>query len=277
MIPPPILLLSPAKTLNFDSGLSSAIRAMKPTKPRFLGQAHALADQLAKLPKAQLKQLMGLSDSLAALNHARYTAFATQGSRVAIGAFEGAAYKGLDAATLEIEDLEYLSSSLRILCGQYGVLTPADEIRPYRLEMSTKLAMGEASNLYQHWKERITDSLRQELLQRPGAFVLNVASQEYAKAVDMSGLEAAVITAVFPGPAVHAKMARGEMVRFCARNKVTSPSALTAFTGTGGEWKYVESASSETEYVFHRSAGSKKGGSNEVNRARQPPAKRARK
>jgi cytoplasmic iron level regulating protein YaaA (DUF328/UPF0246 family) len=284
----PLLLLSPAKTLNFESALTPFIAALSATEPRFLSRANDLSNLLAAMPKAQLKSLMSLSDSLAALNHARYSAFAEQEARIAIGAFEGAAYKGMDAPTLKADDLEYLCASLRILCGQYGVLVPTDEIRPYRLEMSTRLAVGENPNLYKYWSDDITASLCSEVLdpERKVTFVLNVASQEYAKAVDLKRLAQAgaqVITAVFPGPAVHAKTARGEMVRFCAQRRVTKPGELTAFTGTRGEWAFVPSASSESELVFHRSAAGKgkgkgKADDEEDEDESQPskPSKRAR-
>ena len=254
----PLLLLSPAKTLNFNTALSPVLRSVTPTQPRFLSEANEIAELLGQLPQSKIKALMSLSDSLAALNHARYATFKEQDARIALGAFEGAAYKGMDAPSLDAEAVEYLGKSLRILCGQYGVLRPTDDIRPYRLEMSTKLAVGDAANLYQYWTDRITASLSEELSKRPGAFVLNVASQEYAKAVDFSGLGVPVITAIFPGPAVHAKTARGEMVRFCAQQCLTEPHKLREFTGTRGEWSYVASESSETQFVFHRSASKSK-------------------
>ena len=247
---PPLLLLSPAKTLNFDSALSPALRSLTPTEPRFLERCSALADRVGSMSKSEIKSLMSLSDSLAQLNHARYSAFAEQPARIALGAFEGAAYKGLQASTLDAKQLEYLGRSLRILCGQYGILLPTDEIRPYRLEMSTKLAVGDAPNLYKYWGDSLTASLRAE----EPPFVVNVASQEYAKALDMGALGCPVITCAFPGPAVHAKQARGEMVRFCAEQQVVEPAGLRAFRGSSGQWSFVEAESSETTLVFHRGA-----------------------
>ena len=260
----PLLLLSPAKTLNFDSALSVPLRTASVTQPRFAVQSSEICSELAKLSCPQIKSLMGLSDSLAALNHGRFANFDQQAGRLALGAFEGAAYKGLDAHTLNKDELAYLQDSLRILCGLYGVLAPFDEIRPYRLEMSTRLKVGQHANLYRFWATEgsdITKSLRDELASRPdGAskFVLNVASQEYAKAVDLAALGVPVITAVFPGPAVHAKQARGAMVRFCARERVVEPRALAAFSGENGEWSFVPGESTESSYVFHRTAGDSK-------------------
>ena len=195
----PIILLSPAKSLNFDSKLSSALAQAKPTQPLRVDEVSELVSGLAKMSKGQIKQLMSLSDSLATLNHERYVTFDAQPARSAIGAFEGAAYKGLDAKSLGTPELTYLQGSLRILCGLYGVLRPFDEIRPYRLEMSTKLACAGKKDLYDYWGSSITEMLAKEIKAGDCPFVLNVASQEYAKSVDLKALGVPVITAVFPG------------------------------------------------------------------------------
>ena len=162
----PLILLSPAKTLNFEAALSPALAKAAATAPHYISDAHALAASLgtlsqaaalepspnphplphlhpnSTLSQAELGKLMSLSASLASLNHARYADFTAQPTRIAAAAFEGPAYKGLDAASLESEQLSYLQGSLRILCGLYGVLRPLDEIRPYRLEMGTRYAHG---------------------------------------------------------------------------------------------------------------------------------------
>jgi len=254
----PLILLSPAKSLNFESALTSAIASCKPTQARFPEQAAELTAALAKLSKPQIKSLMGLSDNLAALNFERFSQFEAQDARMAIGAFEGMAYKGLEAPTLATGQLDYLQSNLRILCGLYGVLRPYDEIRPYRLEMSTKLAVGDAATLYKFWGDSLTTSLEEELVSRPGSWLLNCASQEYAKAVSFDAITAPVVTASFPGPAVHAKQARGEITRFCAEQKVSKPDELKAFKGSAGMWSYVEDASDESTYVFKRGAATPK-------------------
>ena len=251
----PLILLSPAKTLNFEDTLSSALASATPTRGAFLAQAARLAGVAAALTRPQLKALMGLSDSLAQLNHRRYAEFEAQPERVALGAFEGAAYKGLDAPSLAPEHLEYLQSSLRILCGLYGIVRPLDQIRPYRMEMSTRLKVDEETpNLYAFWGSQLTEALAEEIKTAKNApsFVLNVASQEYAKAVDLTpggGLPVPVVTVVFPGPAVHAKTARGAMVRFCALNRVCKPQQLKEFSDG---WRFVPSASTETKLVYQR-------------------------
>ena len=250
----PLILLSPAKTLNFEASLSVALAAAKPTAPRFPSQTSTLASALAKLSKANLKSMMSLSDNLAALNHERFADFDAQTPRMAIGAFEGMAYQTLDAPTLGKKELDYLQSNLRILCGMYGVLRPYDEIRPYRLEMSTKLSVGDAPNLYQFWGDSLTDSINAE----SPDWVLNVASAEYSKSIKMKSVTAPVITASFPGPAVYAKQARGEITRFCCERKVTKPEELRAFTGVNGAWAFVEGDSDATNLVFKRDASAEK-------------------
>lgn len=250
----PLILLSPAKSLSFDGKLTATLAAIKPTTPRFLTQAGQLSTTLGKMTKPQLKSLMSLSDSLAALNHARYEDFDAQPSRAAVCAFEGQAYKGLDAKSLTADNLTYCQSHLRILCGLYGVLKPYDEIRPYRLEMSNRLECNGHSNLYQYWGAQ-EPSLTASLADEKPEWVLNVASQEYAKAVEFEALGVPVVTASFPGPAVYAKTARGEMVRFCAEQRVTKPEQLKAFTGSNGAWRFVAGESDESLLVFHRGGG----------------------
>ena len=258
----PLILLSPAKTLNFNTPLSPALAAAPASPLLYPEQATALVSSLSKQSKAQIKSLMGLSDSLAALNHARYADFEAQPERKALGAFEGQAYKTLDAPSLDAPALDYLQGSLRILCGLYGMLRPCDEIRAYRLEMGTKFSCAGASNLYDYWGTTLADRLNAELgemAEGAGKFVLNVASQEYAKSACLGEIRAPVITAVFPGPAVYAKMARGEMVRFCAERRLTDPAQLAEFTGAAGEWRHLPAESTETTLVFHRGGGGGKG------------------
>jgi len=255
----PLILLSPAKSLNFDKKLSAALFAAASTQPQYLETANGLVDTLAALTKGEIKSLMSLSDALATLNHGRFTGFDAQPARVALGAFEGQAYKGIDAASLASAELDYLQGSLRILCGLYGVVRPLDEIRPYRLEMSTRLKHAGHANLYELWRETLTDHVNAELdAMGDGAakFVLNAASQEYAKAVALDRLRAPVVTASFPGPAVHAKTARGELARFCAQQRVSSVEQLRAFRGSRGEWSLLPAESTATLLVFKRGAPS---------------------
>jgi len=218
--PGPLILLSPAKSLvDFGATLPLLFQA-KSTQPQLLSHASPVIRAVGQLSKSEIKTLMGVSDAIATLNHQRFADFEKQPTRPAVVAFDGPAYKSLAAGSLDKAQLEYLQSSLRILCGLYGVLRPLDDIRPYRLEMSTKLPKMEGGgSLYAHWGDALTAHLNEELDamgDSAAKFVLNVASQEYAKAVKLPALRAKVLTAQFPGPAVHAKAARGEIARFCA-------------------------------------------------------------
>lgn len=253
----PLILLSPAKTLNFESELSPALAKATPTEPRMLERTRELTAVAAALSQTELQKLMKLSDSLARLNYERFKAFETLPERIALGTFEGQAYKYLDAHTLADHEISYLQSSLRILSGLYGLLRPLDQMRAYRLEMGTKLRVGETRSLYKYWGSHLTQALNAEIAERGDvSFVLNVASKEYASAVQLSDLSVRVVTACFPGPAVHAKTARGLLTRFCAREGLSTPEELHAFDGLSGEWSFDPSASSDAIFTFLRN-GSK--------------------
>lgn len=249
----PLILLSPAKTLNFESELSPALAKATPTQPRMLERTRELTAVAAALSQTELQKLMKLSDSLARLNYERFKAFETLPERIALGTFEGQAYKYLDAHTLGDHEISYLQSSLRILSGLYGLLRPLDQMRAYRLEMGTKLRVGETPSLYKYWGSHLTQALNAEIAERGDvSFVLNVASKEYASAVQLNDLSVRVVTACFPGPAVHAKTARGLLTRFCAREGVSTPEELHGFDGLSGEWSFDPSASSDARFTFLR-------------------------
>ena len=247
-------VLSPAKTLDLGA-LPAALRggALRATEPAALGRAGELVGALRGLSRGRLQALMGLSDQLTALNYERYQNFERAEAKPAALAFAGPAYRGLRAAELAPAELGYLQEHLCILCGLYGVLRPLDAIKPYRLEMGTKLEAGGHPNLYGFWGAQIA-----ELCARgePEGVLVNVASQEYWKAVDVGALPAGwrVLTVAFPGPAVHAKEARGAICRFAAVRGVRDPAELKAFAGTSGEWAFDAAASSPDRYVFRRGA-----------------------
>ncbi len=257
-------VLSPAKTLDLGA-LPQALRGAggaRATEPAALGRAGELVGALRGLSKKRLQALMGLSDSLAALNYERYKNFERAEVKPAALAFAGPAYRGLRAAELSPTELGYLQEHLCILCGLYGVLRPLDAIKPYRLEMGTKLAAGGHSNLYGFWGTQIAELCARG--ESEGVLV-NVASQEYWKSVDVGALPKGwrVLTVAFPGPAVHAKEARGAICRFAAVRGVQDPAELKEFVGTSGEWAFDAGSSSPDKYVFSRgtpSSNGKKGG-----------------
>ncbi|KAL0055758.1 hypothetical protein WJX82_004105 [Trebouxia sp. C0006] len=224
------------------------------TAPRFEGCTEALVQTMQSYDKAALKKALGVSISLASLNHTRYQSWPQQASKAAGFAFDGPAYKALDMASLQQADLQFAQQHVRILDALYGILRPLDSIKPYRLEMSNKVNTSKGSSMYSFWGNLLTDSLNSELsqaLQTP-KFIINCASQEYFKAIELAVLHYPVYTVCFPGPSIHAKAARGAMVRYIVEKRVSKPEQLQSFTGLDGEWCYDEQQSTEQRLVFLR-------------------------
>lgn len=214
------IVLSPAKSLDFER----PIPTVKYTQPAFLEQSEKLIKVLAKKNPKSLSKLMSISNDLAELNWERNQKFSLpftpENARPAIYAFNGDVYQGLDAYSISENNLEKLQDTLRILSGLYGVLKPLDLIQPYRLEMGTQLKIGRKKNLYDFWKQSVTDFLNDEL--EEGELFINLASNEYFGAVDEKKLKTNVITPVFKDwkndklkvISFFAKKARGSMVRY---------------------------------------------------------------
>ena len=264
-----MVVLSPAKALN-EREMTSAQREIvrASTTPRFIARANALAACAKKeLSAGKIKSLMGVSDAIAALNAKRFQTFDDAAKKPCVLAFDGPAFKHLDAPSLTtVDEVEYLQRHLRILSGMYGVLKPLDDVAPYRLEMGTKWAAGDAKDLYEYWGDDIANALVDdvEALAKESdsatPFVVNCASQEYFKSVKLDVLKARgvpVYTMTFPGASVYAKQARGAMVRHCVDAKVRSPEDLKTFQGADGAWRFDAKASSEFNYVFTRGAATK--------------------
>ncbi len=236
-----LMVISPAKTLDYTSPLATE----EYSQPRFLEQSAQLIEILRKLSPNELAELMKLSDKLAGLNVARFTEwqpeFTLENARQAILAFKGDVYTGLDAASLSTEDFQYTQQHLRILSGLYGVLRPLDLMQPYRLEMGTRLQNPEGKNLYEFWGERLTESLNQCLAEQKADVLLNLASNEYFKAVKPKQLNATLVNVDFKDfkndqykiISFYAKKARGIMARYVIKNKINSLDALKNFTEQG--------------------------------------------
>lgn len=258
-----LILLSPAKSLDYRTPLPAGLAH---TVPAFTGQAATLIALLRQHSPQSLAALMKISDPLAALNVARYAAWSAQEgaapARQALLAFNGDVYAALDAHTLAQDDLQWAQQHLAILSGLYGVLRPLDQMQPHRLEMGTRLATPAGQNLYQFWGTRIAQHLDALLAaQEPGPagpVVLNLASQEYFRAVDRTALKARVVDCVFEDwkagayqvIGVHAKRARGLMARHCTVQRVHSPAALVAFNAEG--YAFDAGASTADRLVFRR-------------------------
>ena len=252
-----IYLLSPAKTLDFDTEIPS----LRGTMPRFLEHSAELVALMQKMSVKDLEKLMGISAKLAELNVSRFQSwkadYSKAESRQAIFAFKGGVYQGLAVEEWGKDDFAEAQKSLRILSGLYGVLRPLDLMLPYRLEMGKKVANDRGANLYHFWGNLLTESLNKELDGEKDA-VINLASNEYFSAVKTKQLVSPVITPVFKDwkngklkvISFYAKKARGQMAAWAIQKKITSPEGLKAFTEGG--YVYDRSLSDEASYVFTR-------------------------
>ncbi|MBZ9650825.1 peroxide stress protein YaaA [Psychroflexus montanilacus] len=229
------LIVSPAKSLNQKDQLPTD----QYTQPVFEDLAAQVNRKLARMTKDEIADLMSISDKLADLNYGRYQDFKEQhtpeNSRPAIYMFDGDVYSGIDAYSIPKDKIENLQNSLRILSGMYGVLRPLDLIQPYRLEMGTKLPIESNNDLYELWQEKVTAQLNSEL--KEDELFINLASQEYFKAVDSKKLNAKIISPVFKDfkngklkiISFYAKKARGLMVRYILDHDVETLDGLKGF------------------------------------------------
>lgn len=253
-----LIVISPAKTLDFEHKAHINYHS----KNDFLKQSAQLINTLKHFSAPDLGKLMSISPKLAQLNVERYATwslpFTANNAKQALLAFKGDVYTGLDAETLTEEELMYAQDHLRILSGLYGVLRPLDLIQPYRLEMGTKLAFETHDNLYQFWGDSLTKNINKALKAQGDEVLINLASNEYFKAVHTDKLAGQIVTPVFKDfkngqykmISFYAKKARGLMSRYIIKNKVTTPEALIHFDYEG--YYYSESESSANELVFLR-------------------------
>lgn len=253
-----ITLLSPAKTLDFET--PDTISDL--TIPRFHLEASRLIRILKKKKVDEIKAMMHISDNLAVLNRNRYKTFSKEytddNSKSAIMAFKGDVYTGLDAESLTKEDLAFANENVRILSGLYGLLLPFDRMQPYRLEMGTRLENKKGSNLYHYWGDSISKELNKELKEKESDTIVNLASNEYFKAVNKKELKANVIDIDFREDkdgeykfvSFFAKKARGTMTRYIVENKIKDSSDLRGFDYDG--YRYEESGSSNNQLLFVR-------------------------
>lgn len=253
-----LILLSPAKTLDFDSPIPN----LPGTTPRFHRLAQMLVDRLKRLEAAELASLMTMSESLGEKTAAQFSAWKksaqAKGSRPAIYAYQGDVYAGLKAAQLSTRDLEYASQHVRILSGLYGVLKPLDLIQPYRLEMATPFASDLGHDLYAVWRERITDELDGALNKCSQRAIVNLASNEYSKAVDFRRLRAQVINPSFKEQqgdklrflSFYGKQARGLMARYLIEERAEDPEVVNRFRAA--RYRLNRKASRDNSPVFSR-------------------------
>ncbi|HAS6165225.1 TPA: peroxide stress protein YaaA [Vibrio vulnificus] len=253
-----LIVVSPAKTLDYESPLVTH----KFTQPELVDYSKQLIEVCRQLTPADVASLMKVSDKIADLNVGRFQEwseeFTPDTARQAILAFKGDVYTGLEAETLNDDDFDYAQKHLRMLSGLYGLLKPLDLMQPYRLEMGTKLANPKGSNLYQFWGNVITEKLNEAIVAQGDNVLINLASNEYFKAVKPKALDAQVITPIFKDAkngqykviSFFAKKARGMMARYIIENRISSVADLTQFDSAG--YYFVEEESTPTELVFKR-------------------------
>ena len=248
-----LVVVSPAKKLDMQPA-----DGVVPTEPVFARHADDLAAVARELSLQDLQSLMGLSTNLAQLNADRFAAFGSQDKKPAALAFAGDTYQGLEAASLDSDEMAWAQNHLRILSGLYGILRPLDAIEPYRLEMGSRLKTSHGSSLYDYWGHQISEALNAQGTATQSQILVNCASQEYFGAVDLSALKLRVITPVFmeykAGKAkivsFFAKKARGAMARYIIQNRLTQTDDLKEFNSGG--YSYQPDQSDAQKWVFLR-------------------------
>ncbi len=253
-----IVLLSPSKTMDFER--SAPMDRARVRDPLFQNEALELVRELRQYNVEELANLMNMSRELARINKERFENFSQNpgADRVqpAIFAYQGSVYQEIEVESLHSDQLEFSQKHLRIISGLYGILRPMDGIQPYRLEMSTKLQIGEHKNLYQFWQNKLTRCIQEALEELQEDTVINLASKEYYQAIDFKALNARVVTPVFKNLknntykviGVLAKKARGKMTREIIRQKINKPDQLTGLS-LGG-YRYSAEYSKKNQLVF---------------------------
>ena len=248
-----LVVISPAKKLDM-----SVDDHAPTTVPDFAADAVTLAGVAGDLSHDDLQALMSISPALAELNAKRFAEFGTQPVKAAALAFAGDTYQGLEAPTLDADEMAWAQTHLRILSGLYGVLRPMDAIEPYRLEMGSRLKTAKGASLYEYWGTRLAEALNAQAEAVGSQALVNCASQEYFGAVDRGALAVPVVEPVFKdvkdGKAkivsFFAKKARGAMARHIVQNRLTDPADLQGFSAGG--YRYEAEASDGATMVFMR-------------------------
>ena len=249
-----ITVISPAKTLDLSPADPTAV-----TEPQFKKEIKELAGIMKKKSKADLQELMGISENIATLNRERFKKFSNdftlENSKPALFTFKGDVYRKMDVVNYSEEQLAFAQDHLRILSGLYGLLKPLDLIQPYRLEMGIKLNNKKAGDLYGFWQQKITKALDEAATD---GIVINLASQEYFKAVNLKKLKAKVIHIAFKEyrdgaykiVAIFAKQARGTMANYIIENQIDEPEKLKLFNLDN--YEFSDNLSASDEWVFIR-------------------------
>jgi len=253
-----LIVLSPAKTLDFETPATTS----EYSQATLLSESELLIQRCQQLSMQEIASLMKVSDKIAGLNVARFAEWklplTTEQAKQALFAFKGDVYTGLQAQSLAPTTLTYAQQHLRILSGLYGLLKPLDLMLAYRLEMGTKLDNLRGTNLYQFWGSIVTNAVNEALQQQGDQLLINLASNEYFKAVKKKELKGQIITPIFKDQkngqykviSFYAKKARGLMARYILENELTDIEQLKQFTVDG--YYFVEADSTATDLVFYR-------------------------
>lgn len=253
-----LIVVSPAKNLDYESPVPTT----KNTKAALLKDSERLIQDLKKLAPHDVSKLMSISDKLGTLNYDRFQAwqqpFTKENARQAVLAFKGDVYVGLDAYNFDDQDFAFAQDHLRILSGLYGVLKPLDLMQAYRLEMGTKFKNVEGNNLYEFWGNKITEHLNKQLKKLDSKTLVNLASNEYFKSVNIDKLNADIVTPVFKDEkngkykiiSFYAKKARGRMSAYIIKKKITKADQIKKYNWDG--YSFSKSLSNDKEWVFIR-------------------------
>lgn len=253
-----LIVISPAKTLDFDSAPATTNHS----QGDFLDDSQQLIGELQQLSPEDISKLMKISPKLGELNHQRFMnwslPFKPDNAKQALLAFRGDVYTGLDADNFDEADFSRAQQQLRILSGLYGLLRPLDLIQPYRLEMGTRFSNQRGSNLYQFWGDKITDALNQQLGDNDQPVLINLASKEYYSAVQEKALNAEIISPVFKDQkngrhkiiSFYAKKARGLMAAYIIKNRLDDVEQIKGFDSDG--YYYSPEQSTASDWVFLR-------------------------
>jgi cytoplasmic iron level regulating protein YaaA (DUF328/UPF0246 family) len=253
-----LMVISPAKTLDFETPVTTKLA----TTPDFLKQSQQLIDELRMLSPADISALMSISDKLGHLNFDRFlnwhTPFDNSNAKQAVLAFKGDVYTGMDAQSFTHEDFKFAQKHLRILSGLYGLLRPLDLIQPYRLEMGTRFVNSGGDNLYHFWGKQLTEGVNLQLKKIKSELLLNLASNEYFKALQDKAINAEIITPVFMDMkngkykvvSFYAKKARGLMCAYVIKHQIKNVADIKAFNVDG--YAYNPAMSTAREWIFSR-------------------------
>ena len=253
-----LIVISPAKTLDYQTVVTTHLH----TQNDYLQEAAQLVEQMRHYSAEQISTIMAVSDKIAQLNVTRFkqwhTPFTPENAKQAILAFKGDVYSGLDASSFNDDDFQFAQQHLRILSGLYGLLRPLDLMQPYRLEMGRKVETTRGKNLYQFWGDLITTGINQQMLQSNSDYLINLASNEYFKAVKPALIRGEIITPLFKDyksgsykiVGVYAKKARGKLSRYIIKNRLSSPEQLKNFADDG--YCFNPQLTQGNQWVFSR-------------------------